>query len=351
MVIGKKTPKQLNYRFPAEWEKQKATWLSWAHKLESWPEKFEPVPYVYTNIVKTIARFQHVNINVKDDEMFDDVKSRLLRAGVPEERFTLYKIPTNDAWCRDHGPAFVVNPNAQEKLAIVDWGYNAWGGKYPPFDLDDVVPTRIAEQYNVPVFYPGIVMEGGAIDVNGKGCLLTTKACLLNPNRNPHLNQEQIETYLKEYYGQEKILWLNDGIVGDDTDGHIDDLARFVNPTTIVTCVEEDTQDENYEILQENLTLLRTLTDQENKPFKIIELPMPGIVEYDGQRLPASYANFLIGNGFVIVPVFNHPNDLKALNILQAQFPDRAVIGIDCVDLVWGLGTLHCISQQEPFIQ
>jgi agmatine deiminase len=350
MIIEKKTPKQLGYRFPAEWEPQTATWLSWAHKLESWPEKFAPVPHIYTNIVKTIARFQHVNINVKDDEMFDDVTSRLTRAGVPKERFTLYRIPTNDAWCRDHGPAFVVNPNAKDKLAIVDWGYNAWGGKYPPFDLDDVVPTKIAEHYKIPVFQPGIVMEGGSIEVNGKGCLLTTKACLLNKNRNPDLNQEQIETYLKEYYGQEKILWLNDGIVGDDTDGHIDDLSRFVNPTTIVTCVEEDPNDDNFEILQENLKMIRTLTDQNNKTFTIVELPMPGVVEFDGQRLPASYANFLIGNGFVIVPVFNHPNDLNALNIIQSQFPDRTVIGIDCVDLVWGLGTLHCISQQEPLI-
>lgn len=345
-----KTPKQLGYRFPAEWEPQTSTWLSWAHKLESWPDKFEPVPFVYTNIVKTIARFQHVNINVKDDAMFDDVQSRLTLAGVPEDRFTLHRIPTNDAWCRDHGPAFVINPAAAQKKAVVDWGYNAWGGKYPPFDLDDVVPTKVAEILGLPVFDPGIVMEGGAIDVNGKGCLLTTKACLLNENRNPHLTQEQIETYLKEYYGQEKILWLNDGIVGDDTDGHIDDLARFVNPTTIVTCVEEDPADENYAILQENLELLRTLTDQDGKPFTIVELPMPGYVAYDGQRLPASYANFLIGNGFVIVPVFNHPNDLKALTILRAQFPDRAVIGIDCVDLVWGLGTLHCISQQEPAV-
>ena len=350
-MTEQKSPKQLGYRFPAEWEPQKATWLSWAHKLESWPDKFEPIPYIYTNIVKTIARFQHVNINVNDDEMLEDVKSRLTLAGVPEDRFTLYIIPTNDAWCRDHGPAFVVNPGAQEKLAVVDWGYNAWGNKYPPFDLDDVVPTKIAERYSIPVFHPGIVMEGGSIDVNGKGCLLTTKACLLNPNRNPNLNQEQIETYLKEYYGQEKILWLNDGIVGDDTDGHIDDLARFVNPTTILTCVEDDPHDENYAILQENLKLLHTLTDQDNKPFKIVELPMPGIVAYDEQRLPASYANFLIGNGFVIVPVFNHPNDLKALNIIQAQFPGRSVIGIDCTDLVWGLGTLHCISQQEPSIQ
>jgi len=344
------TPKQLGYRFPAEWEPQVSTWLSWAHKLESWPGKFEPVPFIYTNIVKAISRFQHVNINVIDESMFDDVTSRLTKAGVASDRFTLHIIPTNDAWCRDHGPAFVVNPDAQQKKAIVDWGYNAWGGKYPPFDLDDVVPTKIAEKFNLPVFYPGIVMEGGAIDVNGKGCLLTTKACLLNPNRNPDLTQDQIESFLLEYYGQEKILWLEDGIVGDDTDGHIDDLSRFVSESTIVTCVEEDPQDENYKILQENTKLLKTLTDQNNKPFRIIDLPMPGVVEYEGQRLPASYANFLIGTGFVLVPLFNHPNDLRAMTIIQEQFPTRSVIGIDCVDLVWGLGTLHCISQQEPLV-
>ena len=350
MKILKDTPKQLGYRFPAEWELQSATWLSWAHKLESWPDKFEPIPYVYTSIVKTISRFQHVNINVTDDTMYEDVLSRLTRAGVPNSAFTLHKIPTNDAWCRDHGPAFVINPAATEKKAIVDWGYNAWGGKYPPFDLDDVVPTKIAELYDIPVFYPGIVMEGGAIDVNGKGCLLTTKACLLNPNRNPDLTQEQIERFLLDFYGQKKILWLEEGIAGDDTDGHIDDLSRFVNASTIVTCVEDDPDDENYEILKENKKLLKTLTDHNNTPFRIIDLPMPGVVEFDGQRLPASYANFLIGNGFVLVPTFNHPNDLRALTLLQEQFPSRKVIGIDCVDLVWGLGTLHCISQQEPAV-
>lgn len=344
------TPKQLGYRFPAEWERQTATWLSWAHKEASWPGKFEPIPDVYTHIVRTIAEFQHVNINVIDQSMHDDVRSRLERAGVDASRYTLYMIPTNDAWCRDHGPAFVVNPQASDPLAIVDWGYNAWGGKYPPFDLDDVVPTRIGELRRLPVFHPGIVMEGGAIDVNGKGCLLTTKACLLNENRNPHLTQSEIELYLREYYGQEKILWLEDGIVGDDTDGHVDDLARFINPSTIVTVMEEDPGDENYAILWENRKILSTLTDQDDRPFRIVELPMPGVVEYDGQRLPASYANFLIGNGFVIVPTFNHPNDASAIEILQREFSDRRVIGIDCVDLVWGLGTLHCISQQEPAV-
>ncbi len=342
------TPKQLGYRFPAEWELQSATWFSWPHKEASWPGKFAPIPEIYTHIIKIITQFQHVNINVIDDGMFEDVTKRLIQSGISQSQFTLYKIPTNDAWCRDHGPAFVVNPKSEKPLAIVDWGYNAWGGKYPPFNFDDEVPARIAEIRKLPIFYPGIIMEGGAIDVNGEGCLLTTKACLLNKNRNPHLSQKEIEEYLREYYGQEKILWLEDGIIGDDTDGHIDDLARFVNPNTIVTVVEEDAADENYEILQENLKILYTLTDCNNQPFRIVELPMPGIVEYEEQRLPASYANFLIGNGFVLVPTFRHKNDIKALEILQKEFPTRKVIGIDCVDLVWGLGTLHCISQQEP---
>jgi agmatine deiminase len=344
------TPKELGYRFPAEWERQSATWLSWAHKEASWPDKFEPIPDVYTGIVKTIAQFQHVNINVVDEKMHTEVTARLTNAGVDASRFTLHPIPTNDAWCRDHGPAFVVNPASDRPLAIVDWGYNAWGGKYPPFDLDDVVPTRIAEIRGLPVFHPGIVMEGGAIDVNGMGCLLTTKACLLNENRNPLLDQQQIENYLREYYGQEKILWLEDGIAGDDTDGHVDDLARFIGPSTIVTVMEEDPADENYSVLRENRKILSTLTDQNDRPFRIVELPMPGVVEYDNQRLPASYANFLIGNGFVLVPTFQDANDAKAIDILQREFPDRRVIGIDCVDLVWGLGTVHCISQQEPAV-
>ncbi len=351
MIAMQGTPKQFGYRFPAEWETQAATWLSWPHKKESWPGKFEPIPYIYTNIVRTITNFQHVHINVVDEAMAEDVKERLMKANVSPERFTLHFIPTNDAWCRDYGPAFVVNPSAKHPLAVVDWNYNAWGGKYPPFDLDDVVPTKIAKERNLPVFSPGIVMEGGSIDVNGDGCLLTTKACLLNPNRNPHLSQLEIETYLKEFYGQEKILWLSDGIVGDDTDGHIDDLARFVNSSTIVTVVEQDPADENYKILQENLQLLKTLTDRKNHPFRIVELPMPQPIYYDGQRLPASYANFLIGNGFVVVPTFQDVNDLTALTILQNEFPNRKVIGIDCIDLLWGLGTLHCISQQEPAVE
>ncbi|HPH47324.1 MAG TPA: agmatine deiminase family protein, partial [Chryseolinea sp.] len=253
----------------------------------------------------------------------------------------------NDAWCRDHGPAFLINPTEKKKM-IVDWGYNAWGDKYPPYDLDDVIPTLIGNHFNIPVVHPGIVMEGGSVEFNGKGTLLTTTACLLNPNRNPHLNQKQIEEYLYNYYGVENILWLGDGIVGDDTDGHIDDLTRFVNEDTVVTIVEESKNDVNYHILQENLDTLKTLRLENGKQINIVELPMPSAVEYDGMRLPASYANFYIGNKYVIVPTFRDKNDDRALDILQQQFITRKVVGLDSTDIIWGLGSFHCLSQQEP---
>jgi agmatine deiminase len=346
-----KTPRQLGYRFPAEWEPQAATWFSWPHNKETWPGKFDPIPGVFTGIVKTLAAYQHVNINVVDDAMADDVRSRLLNAKVDTASFTLFKIPTNDSWCRDHGPAFVVNPDSPEPLAVIDWGYNAWGGKYPPYDLDDIVPSRVAELRNLPVFHPGIIMEGGAIDVNGKGCLLTSKSCLLNQNRNPAFTQAEIEEYLCEYYNVAKVLWVDEGIAGDDTDGHIDDSARFVGSNTIAAVVEKNPADENHAILEKNLTALKKMTDVQGNHFRIIELPMPAPLFFNGQRLPASYANFLIANDVVLVPTFRDPNDGAAIEILQREFQDRTVLGIDCVDLAWGLGTLHCISQQEPEVK
>jgi agmatine deiminase len=247
-----------------------------------------------------------------------------------------------------------VNSNRTEKI-IVDWGYNAWGGKYPPFDLDDVIPTRIASQLDLPVLHPGIVMEGGSVDFNGTGSVLTTTSCLLNENRNPHLSKEEIEQYLISYYGVNNILWLGDGIVGDDTDGHIDDITRFVNENTVVTVVEENKEDENHTPLSINRELLKsfTINDSTNNETKltVIDLPMPEPLTYDGQRLPASYANFYISNEHVIVPVFNSSNEQQALSILQECFPKREVIGIDSTDLVWGLGSFHCLSQQEPKIK
>ncbi|HET6540113.1 MAG TPA: agmatine deiminase family protein [Chryseolinea sp.] len=345
-----KTPHNLGYHFPAEFAKHDATWLSWPHKEASWPGKIKTIYPVYAEFIRLLAEGEQVNINVVDEAMKQNALHYLQEASANLDAVKFFAHPTNDAWCRDHGPAFVINTNAEQKKIIVDWGYNAWGGKYPPFDLDDNIPTLIAQHYKIPVVYPGIVMEGGSVDFNGQGTVLTTTSCLLNTNRNPHLNQGQIEQYLHDYYGVENILWLGDGIVGDDTDGHIDDLTRFVNEITVVTVVEENKQDENYSILQENLTAIKKLRLENGKPLDIVELPMPAPVVYEDMRLPASYANFYIGNKYVIVPTFRDKNDDRALQILQACFRDRKVIGLDSLDIIWGLGSFHCLSQQEPSV-
>ena len=343
------TPKALGFRFPAEWELQEALWLSWPHKEESWPGKIETIYPPYAQFIKVVAEDQKVRINVRDEEMKNFALKYLNEAEANLSNISFHFNPTNDAWCRDHGPAFLINESTGEK-AVVDWGYNAWGGKYPPFDLDDVVPTRIANEFNLKLFTPPIVMEGGSVEFNGKGTVLTTTACLLNENRNPHLTKEQIESYLLDYYGQEQVLWLGDGIIGDDTDGHIDDITRFVSEDTVLTVVEDNPEDENHAILQENLETLKSLRLKDGRPLNIIELPMPKPVIYDDQQLPASYANFYIANKVVVVPVFNDDNDSKALEIIQNCFPDRKVIGINSVDIIWGLGSFHCLSQQEPAI-
>jgi agmatine deiminase len=345
-----KTPKELGYSFPAEFAKHDATWLSWPHKEASWPGKIKSIYPIYAQFIKLLAEGEQVNINVVDEAMKQNALSYLTKASADLNQIQFFMHPTNDAWCRDHGPAFLINPEAEQKKMIVDWGYNAWGGKYPPFDLDDNIPTLIAQHYNIPVVYPGIVMEGGSVEFNGKGTVLTTTSCLLNPNRNPHLRQSEIEQYLHRYYGVENILWLGDGIVGDDTDGHIDDLTRFVNETTVVTVIEENKADENFSVLQENLKALKKLRLENGKPLDIVELPMPAAVVYDDMRLPASYANFYIGNKYVIVPLFRDKNDDRALQILQSCFQDRKVVGLDSVDIIWGLGSFHCLSQQEPSV-
>ena len=298
-----KTPRELGFTFPAEFEKQRAMWLSWPHKEASWPGKIETIFPVYAQFIKLVAEGQKVCINVADERMKQFALGHLQIAKADLNNVEFYFHSTNDAWCRDHGPAFLVNRATKEK-AIVDWNYNAWGDKYPPYDLDDVIPTLIGEKLNLPVFYPQIIMEGGSVEFNGKGTLLTTTACLLNKNRNPQLNQKQIEQYLIDYYGVNHILWLGDGIVGDDTDGHIDDITRFVNEDTVVTVVEEDKADENFELLQDNLKMLKTMRLENGKQLNIVELPMPKAVIYEEQRLPASYANFYIANQYVIVPVF-----------------------------------------------
>lgn len=329
------------YRMPAEWEPHSATWLSWPHNLETWPGKFDPIPEVFVEIVSALQ--EPVHILVKDGAMAQQVKQLLIERGAYRPDIFLHIIPTNDCWARDHGPIFVRDG---EGLVILNWEFNSWGQKYGPWDLDNRVPEQVAQLLNLPYATPGIVLEGGSIEVNGQGLLMTTEQCLLNPNRNPHLTRSQIETYLREYLGVVDIIWLGEGIVGDDTDGHIDDLARFVNPTTIVCVLETNPTDENYPLLQANYQQLQQLAP--NYGLTIVSLPMPGAKYYDGVRLPASYANFLIANGVVLVPTFADPQDSVALSILQELFPERKVLGIHCLDLVWGLGAIHCVSQQQP---
>jgi len=344
-----KTPKELGFRFPAEFEKHESTWLSWPHKEASWPGKIETIYPAYAQFVKLLAQSELVNINVGDVGMQQFATGHLRQADVELSRVRFHLNPTNDAWCRDHGPAFLVH-DKEKKRAVVDWDYNAWGGKYPPHDLDDIIPTHVAKKLNLPVFYPKIVMEGGSVEFNGKGTVLTTTSCLLNKNRNPHLSPSQIEKYLLDFYGQDQVLWLGDGIVGDDTDGHIDDITRFVDDRTVVTVIEHNKSDDNYAPLQENLKLLEKMRLSDGRSLEIVELPMPSAVVYEDQRLPASYANYYVCNRYVIVPTFRCAHDDAALEILQRHHPGREVVGVDSWDIIWGLGSFHCLSQQEPAI-
>ena len=335
---------------PAEWEPHRGTWLTWPRPEGiSFPERYADVPPVYARLIGELIRVEEVNINVWDAGMESGVRNILTANGVAADAVRFHHFPAYEPWCRDHGPIFLVRDGeGGRERAVVDWGYNAWGGKYPPYDLDDAIPQQVARLRQLTCFSPGMVLEGGSIDVNGRGALLTTEACLLHPNRNPDLTRSQIEQALRDYLGVNQVLWLGDGIAGDDTDGHVDDLARFTDPSTIVTVVEDDSADVNYSVLQDNLRRLRAMRDARGDPFRIVELPMPGPVEYQGQRLPASYANFYVANGIVIVPTYRDPNDHRAVDTLSRVFPGRRVIGMDSMDLIWGLGSFHCISQQEP---
>ncbi len=344
-------PADLGFAMPAEWAPHRGTWLSWPHKEASWPGKFGPVPAIFARMVRHLADHEEVHINVAGPGMEQQVRRLLADEGAGAGNVWFHHNPTNDAWCRDHGPIFVQRDGEHgREEAVVDWKFNAWGDKYPPYDLDDVIPTRVAREYGLPVFHPGIVLEGGSIEVNGRGTLLTTEACLLNPNRNPTLDRDAIEAYLRGYLGVRHILWLGDGIVGDDTDGHVDDLTRFVDERTVVTVVEDDPADENYEPLQQNLERLRGMRDQDGRPLRVVTLPMPRALFHEEQRLPASYANFYIANGLVLLPTYDPDRDEEARHTLQELFPTREVIGIDCTDLVWGLGAFHCVSQQWPAV-
>ena len=344
------TPSSLGYYFPAEFAPHTATWLSWPHKEASWPGKIASIFPAYSKFIAYLSQSEKVCINVADEQMKQFALNHIVAAGANLSAIEFYFHPTNDAWCRDHGPAFLINLSAEINKVIVDWDYNAWGGKYPPYDLDDVIPTKIGLKLGIPVYNPGIIMEGGSVDFNGNGTLITSRQCLLNPNRNPSLNQAQIEVFLHDYYGVNQVLWVEEGIVGDDTDGHIDDTVRFVNEDTVLTVVEENKSDENYSLLQNNLAELKTMRLLNGKQLNIIELPMPEPVIWEDQRLPASYANFYIANKYVIVPTFRSAKDDKALEIIQQCFTDRSVVGIDSTDLIWGLGSFHFLSQQETAV-
>jgi agmatine deiminase len=292
-----------------------------------------------------------VHVNVPNGNYERLVRGQLRELGCPTRNVRFHHIPTNECWCRDHGPAFVLRTSARghTEAAVVDWGFNACGGKYPPWDADDAVPARVGELLGLPVFRPGIVMEGGAVDFNGCGTVLTTSSCLLNPNRNPGLGRGEIERFLRDYYGQRHVVWLGEGIEGDDTDGHVDDLARFIDERTIVTAVEEDPADPNHAVLRDNQRRLERARDQDGRPFTVLELPMPTPVFRDGQRLPATYVNFYFVNGALLVPTYrDRRNDRRALDLLRRALPGREVTGVDCTSLIWGLGAIHCLSQQQP---
>ena len=344
------TPAALGFYMPAEWHPHNSTWLSWPKDPETWPDRVTQVEEIYLQMIAALTPHEIVNLLVNDIETEQMVRSRCDPALAANIRF--HQLQTVDAWVRDYGPNFLLGPHGE--LAYNDWIFNAWGNKYEELKKDDSIPSRLEPILKLRRFSPGIVMEGGSIEVNGAGCVLTTEQCLLNRNRNPKLSQKEIEQYLKDYLGVTKVLWLGEGIVGDDTDGHIDDIARFVASDVVVCAVEEDPADANYEILQDNLARLRSMTDASGRPFKIITLPMPGTVggsstaARDLERLPASYANFYIANSVVLAPVFGHANDARAVETLQKLFSTRRVVPINCEPLVWGMGTIHCVTQQQP---
>lgn len=340
-------PAKLGFRMPAEWEPQAAIWLSWPHNRATWPGRFRPIPRVFAQIVAQISRYEEVRINCAAS--LQPQAKRLCRsAGADMMKVTFYNHPTNDAWCRDSGPIFVKHDQTGE-VAVTDWAYNTWGGKYPPYDLDNKLPPSIARKLKMRRFENDMVLEGGSIEVNGRGLLLTSEQCLLNKNRNPQFSRAEIEQNLKAYLGLNQVLWVGEGIIGDDTDGHVDDITRFYKPDGFITCVEPRRRDPNHGILAENLERLRSFRTPVGRKFDLVELPMPEPFGFRGQRVPASYANFLIINGAVLVPGFRQPKrDAAARTIIGDCFPGREIVSIDCYDLIWGLGTLHCISQQQP---
>ncbi len=344
------TPGSSGYYFPAEWSAHEATWLTFPCHEESFPGKMKEAVHTFMEFVKVISKGEKVRINVHDGKVKQQVAHLVEKFEIQQEQVELYVHPSNDVWCRDHGPVFLINPSASKnKKIIVNWEFNAWGEKYP-FKLDNVIPGLIAKKHRLKMYRPGIVMEGGSVECNGMGTLLTTETCLLNVNRNPHLQKDKIEKYLQEFYGVEQVFWLKKGIIGDDTDGHIDNLTRFVREDTVITMVEPNITDSNHKSLNDNRKLLNAFRLTNSSPLTIIDILMPNPVFYNGQNLPASYANFYISNYAVIVPVFNCKNDQVAIDIFEKIFTDRKVIGIDSTSLMLGFGSFHCLSQQEPAV-
>ena len=331
---------------PAEWEPHQAVWLSWPHKKESWPGIFDRIPPVWATIIRTLREGEEVRLLSRDEAMDAEIH-RALDGDLHHVR--LFRVPTNDAWIRDYGPIFVEGKESDREPILLSWGFNSWGGKYGPWDLDDAVPEQVGELLGLEVLKPGMILEGGSIDVDGEGTLLTTKSCLLNKNRNPELSSAEIEEKLKAWLGLSKILWLGEGIVGDDTDGHVDDLSRFVAPGRVVTVLEDDPRSPNYRPLKENRDRLQGMKDAAGRRLEVIDLPLPPPIHHEGQRCPASYANFFIGNEVVLVPTYRaDQGDRKVLGVLSELFGSRKVVGVDCHDMVWGLGAIHCVTQQEP---
>jgi agmatine deiminase len=361
--LEKPSPRELGYRMPAEWEPHEATWLAWPHNPEDWPGKFAPIPWLYAEIVRLLAAHERVHLIVENAAMERRVKGILRRAGADLDQVSFHAWPTDRGWTRDSGPIFIRKDgvrNADGQVGLTNWQFNAWA-KYDDWRLDNEIPGRVAERLNLPQWQPSVqnqngakhcrvVLEGGSIDANGAGALLTTEECLLSEvqQRNPGLGRAQLEQVFSDFLGIDQVIWLNRGIAGDDTHGHIDDVARFVSRDTVLAAVEPDTRDANHAPLAENLARLKAARTLDVRQLTVVELPLPRPVVFRGQRLPASYANFYIANGLVLVPTFHDPNDRIALNILAEVFPDREVIGVHSVDLIWGLGALHCMTQQQP---
>jgi agmatine deiminase len=345
---GKLTPSAQGYAMPPEWARHRATWLSWPHNRDTWPAQLAGVQEIWLQMITALAPYERVNLLVNDHETESAVASQLKQRGAAMSNVVFQRIATVDVWMRDYGPTFVTRHGKEKPLACNNWIFNGWGGKYKDYERDDDVAKEIATLLDVPRFDHPVILEGGSIEVNGAGICMTTAQCLLNPNRNPELSQGEIERLLKDTLGVSQVIWLGDGIAGDDTDGHIDDIARFIKPTTVVCVRSADARDEDYATLEENYERLQSARGLNGEKLEIVSLPCPSPLSYEGARLPASYANFYIANETVLTPIFGDPADSRALGVLQELFPDRNVVGLPCAEVVAGLGAIHCVSQQEP---